>query len=97
MTIQIKATEEYFPVVLFCTRSFNLLSLWVKFLSVTGHSNESYRAVLSCGAVYYAIIQGGSNFNRWSDTSTFCLEESQCTSLHFTRFYKSHFYLAFLV
>ena len=25
------------------------------------HSNESYRAVLSCGAVYYAI-QGGSNF-----------------------------------
>ena len=25
------------------------------------HSNESYRAVLSCGAVYYAV-QGGSNF-----------------------------------
>ena len=24
-------------------------------------SNESYRAVLSCGAVYYAV-QGGSNF-----------------------------------
>ena len=25
------------------------------------HSNESYRAVLSCGAVYYAV-QGGSIF-----------------------------------
>ena len=25
------------------------------------HSNESYWAVLSCGAVYYAV-QGGSNF-----------------------------------
>ena len=26
-----------------------------------GNSNESYRAVLSCGAVYYAV-QGDSNF-----------------------------------
>ena len=26
-----------------------------------GHSNESYLAVLSCGAVYYAV-QGDSNF-----------------------------------
>ena len=25
------------------------------------HSNESYRAVISCVAVYYAV-QGGSNF-----------------------------------
>ena len=25
------------------------------------HSNESYQAVLSCGAVYYAV-QGGSNY-----------------------------------
>ena len=25
------------------------------------HSNESYSAVLSCGAVYY-VVQGGSNF-----------------------------------
>jgi len=25
------------------------------------HSNESYWAVLSCGAVYYAV-EGGSNF-----------------------------------
>ena len=26
------------------------------------HSNESYLAVLSCGAVYYAV-QGGSDFS----------------------------------
>ena len=26
-----------------------------------GHKNESYRAVLSCDAVYY-VVQGGSNF-----------------------------------
>ena len=83
-----KATEQKFPVVLFImlTRWFYLLSLWMKFLSVTiqmkateeyfpvvlfimltrqafesvdkilkcDHSNESYWAVLSCGAVYYA-------------------------------------------
>ena len=28
---------------------------------VCDHSNESYWAVLSCGAVYYAV-QGGTNF-----------------------------------
>ena len=28
---------------------------------VCNHSNESYRAVLSCGTVYYTV-QGGSNF-----------------------------------
>ena len=28
---------------------------------VCDHSNESYRAVLSCGTVYYAVL-GGSNF-----------------------------------
>ena len=28
---------------------------------VCDHSNESYRAVPSCGTVYYAV-QGGSNF-----------------------------------
>ena len=29
-------------------------------IQVYDHSNESYLAVLSCGAVYYAV-QGGSN------------------------------------
>ena len=57
-----KATEQYFPVVLFII----LYNVVLSFESVDkilkcDHSNESYRAVLSCGAVYYAV-QGGSNF-----------------------------------
>ena len=62
MTIQIKATEQYFHVVLFIM----LYKVVLTFKSVDetlvcNHSNESYRAVLSCGTVYYAV-QGGSNF-----------------------------------
>jgi len=58
-----KATEQYFPVVLF---SFVLYKLVLIFAIVDEvltcvHSNESYWAVLSCGAVCYAV-QGGSNF-----------------------------------
>ena len=61
-TIQMKATEQYFHVVLFVT----LYKVVLTFKSVNeilkcDHSNESYWAVLSCGAVYYAV-QGGSNF-----------------------------------
>ena len=57
-----KATEQYFPVVLFITLNKVLLT----FVSVDeilkcGHSNESYLAVLSTGDGYYAV-QGGSNF-----------------------------------
>ena len=57
-----KATEQYFPVVLFIM----LYKVVQTFESVDEilechHSNESYLAVLSCGAVYYAV-QGGSNF-----------------------------------
>ena len=56
------ATEQYFPVVLYmwpCTR-------WLTFESVgemlkRDHSNESFRAVVPCGAFYYAV-QGRSNF-----------------------------------
>ena len=58
---QMKATEQYFPVVLF------IIFYWVviTFESVNeilkgDHSNENYRAALSCSAVYYAV-QGGSN------------------------------------
>ena len=62
VTIQMKATEPYFPVVLFIM----LYKVVLTFVSVYGiqrcdHSNESYLAILSCGAVYYAV-QGGSNF-----------------------------------
>ena len=57
-----KATEQYFPVVLFIM----LYKLVLTFESVDeilkcSHSNESYQALLSCGAVYY-VKQGGSNF-----------------------------------
>ena len=57
-----KATEQYFPVVLF----IELCKVILTFESVDeilkcDHSNESYWAVLSCVSVYYAV-QGGSNF-----------------------------------
>ena len=61
MTIQMKATKQYFPVVLFImlykvVLTFNSVNEILKY----DHSNESYWAVLSCGAVYYAV-QGSSN------------------------------------
>ena len=57
-----KAIEQYFHVVLFII----LYKVVLTFKSVNetlvcDHSNESYRAVLSCGTVYYTV-QGGSNF-----------------------------------
>ena len=56
-----KATEQYFPVVLFLM----LYKVVLTFKSVDDtlkcdQSNESYCAVLSCGTVYYAV-QGGSH------------------------------------
>ena len=62
MTIQFKAIERYFPVALFVIQHKAVLTF--EFVHETlkcHHSNKSYRAVLSCGAVYYAV-QGGSNF-----------------------------------
>ena len=59
-----KATKQYFPVVLFII----LYKVVLTFESMDkiqkcDHSNESYWAVLSCGAVYYMYsVQGGSNF-----------------------------------
>ena len=54
-----KATEQYFPVVLFIM----LYKVVLTFESVDeilkcDHSSESYLAVLSCGAVYYAVQRG---------------------------------------
>ena len=62
VTIQMKATKQYFPVVLFIM----LYKVILTFESVDeilkcDHSIESYCAVPSCAAVYYAV-QGGSNF-----------------------------------
>ena len=57
-----KATEQYFPVVLFIMLYKVVLTFdFVDEILKCHHSNESYSAVLSCGAVYYAL-QGGSNF-----------------------------------
>ena len=58
--IQMKATEQHFPVVLFIMLYKVVLSYEsVDEILKYDHSNESYWAVLSCGAVYYAV-QGGS-------------------------------------
>ena len=61
MTIQIKAIEQYFHVVLFVMLYKVVLTFnTVDEILVYDRSNESYWAVLSCGTVYYAV-QGGSN------------------------------------
>ena len=56
MTIHIKATGQYFPVVMFIM----LYKVILTFESVDeilkcDHTNESYWAVLSCSTVYYAV------------------------------------------
>ena len=57
MTIQIKATEQYFPMVL----SIRLYKVFLTFESVDeilncDHLNESYWAVLSCCTVYFHFM-----------------------------------------
>ena len=65
VTIQMKATEQYVPVVLFITLYMVVLTFEsVDQILKCDHSNESYWAVLSCGTVYYAA-QGVSNFGVW--------------------------------
>ena len=57
-----KALEQYFSVVLFIMLYKMVLSFeYVDEILKCDHSNESYWAVLSCGAVYYAV-HGGSIF-----------------------------------
>ena len=57
-----KATEQYFPVVLFIMPYKVILTFEsVDEILKCDHSNESYLAILSCGAVYYAV-QSGSSF-----------------------------------
>ena len=62
MTLQVIATGQYFTVVLVIM----LYKVILTFKSVEeilkcDPSSDSYWAVLSCGAVYYAV-QGDSNF-----------------------------------
>ena len=62
VTIRMKATEQYFPVVLFIMLYKVVLTFEFRDeMLKCDHSNESYSALLSCGAVYYAV-QSGSNF-----------------------------------
>ena len=63
MTIQTKATERYFPVVLFIMLYKVVLTFDPVYeILKCDYSNESSGAVLSCGAVYY-VVQGGSNYS----------------------------------
>ena len=56
MTIQIKATEQCFPVLLFMMFYKVVLTFEsVDEILKCDHSNESYQAALSCGAVYYVV------------------------------------------
>ena len=56
MTIQVRAIEQYFHVVLFIMLYKVVLSFKsVDETLVCDHSNPSYRAVLSCGTVYHAV------------------------------------------
>ena len=58
VTIEMNATEQYFPVVLFIL----LYKMALTFECVENeipkwdHLNESYWAALSCGTVYYYIL-----------------------------------------
>ena len=62
LAVQIEATEQYFPVVQFIMLYKVVLTLKpVDEILKCDLSNESYWAVLSCGAVYYAV-QGGFKF-----------------------------------
>ena len=59
VTIHMKATEQYFHVVLFIM--LHKVVLTFEFVDETlkcDQSSESYRPVLSCGTVCYAV-QGG--------------------------------------
>ena len=62
VTIQMEATKQYFPMILFImlykvVQSFESVDEILK----CDHSNESYGAVLSYDPIYY-VVQGGSKF-----------------------------------
>jgi len=72
VTIQMKAIEQYFHVVLFIMLyKVVLIFKSVDETLVCDHSNESYWAVLSWGTVYYAV-QGGSNFLVYGWNTSMC-------------------------
>ena len=59
-----KATEQYFPVVLFIML-YKVVSTFERvdeILKCPGRSNDRYWPLLSCGAVYYAVKGGTKAF-----------------------------------
>ena len=77
-----KATEQYFPVVLFIM----LYKMVLTFESVDeivkcDHSNKSYWAVLSCGTVNYAE-KGSSNFESLDEIPK-CGYQAKATQQYF--------------
>ena len=84
--IQMKATEQYFPLVLFIMLYKVVLTiLYVNEILWCDHSNESYWAVLSCGTVYYAVYGGSSNNDKKKNDP--CLISKSChhTTTPFSR------------
>ena len=62
VTNQMKATEQYFPMVLLIMLYKVVLTFkYVDEFPCCDHSNESYWAVLSYSTVHYSVL-GGSNF-----------------------------------
>ena len=62
VTIQMKATKQYVPVVLFIMLYMVVLTFEsADEILKCDHLNKSYWAVLSRGTVYYAV-HDGSNF-----------------------------------
>ena len=63
VTIQMKVTEKYLPLVLIIMlyKVLHFESLSVDEILKCDHSDESFQAILSCCAVYY-VVQGGSTF-----------------------------------
>ena len=54
-----RVTEQYFPVVLFIMQYKAVLTFEsVDEILKCDHLNESYKAVLSCHTVYYAVQRG---------------------------------------
>ena len=53
--IQIKAIEQYFPMVLFIMMYKVILTFESVDQIECGHSNESFSSLLSCGSAYYTV------------------------------------------
>ena len=84
VAIQMKATEQYFPVVLFIMPYKVVLPFEsVGEILKCDHSNESNWAALSSGTVYYAV-QGGSNFWVWMKCCGVTIQMKNFFSITFT-------------